>query len=128
MSDAPLDGRAEVQLLRDALSATREQRDHMHQIFSGWAECKPCYKADDECDGAFACDAYKAWQKEAEAGQRSRAEVAVDRLLAELTEATTKLEIAERRNADLADQLEERTRQLNGLLDSLSFDERAVPR
>ncbi|MFD8144768.1 hypothetical protein [Streptomyces sp. NPDC059708] len=39
----------------------------------------------------------------------------------------TQLEIAERRNTDLAEQLEERTRQLNGLLDTLSYDEKAVP-
>ncbi|MFE2326079.1 hypothetical protein ACFXD5_19490 [Streptomyces sp. NPDC059385] len=49
-------------------------------------------------------------------------------LMGLILELDAKLQIAETRNADLADQLEERTRQLNGLLDSLSFDERAVPR
>jgi hypothetical protein len=48
-------------------------------------------------------------------------------LQAELTEAQTNLATAERRNGELADQLAERTRQLNGLLDALSFDEKVVP-
>ncbi|MFF4644910.1 hypothetical protein [Streptomyces sp. NPDC001389] len=48
-------------------------------------------------------------------------------LRAEADALRAKLEIAERRNADLAEQLEERTRQLNGLLDTLSYDEKAVP-
>jgi hypothetical protein len=50
-------------------------------------------------------------------------------LVAELTEATIKLEIVERRNEELADQLAERTRQLNGLIEAFGrdFDEKAVP-
>jgi len=56
-----------------------------------------------------------------------RAHDDVSWLEAELTEAHAKLEIAERRNADLADQLAERTRRLNGLLDAIGFDEKAVP-
>ncbi|MCY0916972.1 hypothetical protein OS965_02125 [Streptomyces sp. H27-G5] len=127
MPEVPLNARAEIKRLRDALYAVEQQRDHMHLVFAGWEECAPCEKADKECDGAFACDASKAWQKEARDGSRSRAEMAVDLLQAELTEATTKLGIVERRNVDLAEQLAERTRQVNGLIDSLSFDEKAVP-
>jgi ABC-type transporter Mla subunit MlaD len=48
-------------------------------------------------------------------------------LIAELTEVTIKLETAERQNAELDERIAERTRQLNGLLDSLSFDEKSVP-
>ncbi|MFG2412342.1 hypothetical protein [Streptomyces goshikiensis] len=101
MPDLPLDARAEIKLLRDALHASHEQGSHMHQVFGGWEECPPCEKANDECDGTLACDAYKGWQKETEAGYRSRAEMAVDRLNAELTELRTKLEIAERQNREL---------------------------
>lgn len=49
-------------------------------------------------------------------------------LVAEPIEALAKLGIAERQNDDLVELLVERTRQLNGLLDSLSFDEKAIPR
>lgn len=51
----------------------------------------------------------------------------VTELRAELTEANVKLEIAERQTVELDERLAERSRQLNGLLDSLSFDEKAVP-
>ncbi|MFJ8016184.1 hypothetical protein [Streptomyces sp. NPDC096339] len=127
MPDRQFDARAEIEILRTALAASHQQTAHMHQVFGGWEECAPCEKANDECDGDLACDKHSAWQKQVEAGHRSRAEVAVDRLRAELLEATTKLEIAERRNTDLADQLDERTRQLSGLLSVLDFDEKAVP-
>ncbi|WP_405941568.1 hypothetical protein [Streptomyces sp. NBC_00207] len=102
MPDAPLDARAEITLLRDAIHASHEQGSHLHHVFSGWEECAPCEKANEEGDGTFACDAYKAWQKEAEAGHRSRAEVAVDQLVAALAETRTQLEIAERQNGELA--------------------------
>lgn len=102
MPDAPHLAHTAVRLLRNAFHASREQGSHMQQAFGGWDECKPCEKANDECDGTFACDAYKAWQKAMEAGDRSRAELAVDQLIAELTEAQAKLEIAERRNEELA--------------------------
>lgn len=46
---------------------------------------------------------------------------------AEIRELRIQLGIAERRNADLANQLEERSRQLDGVLDNLGFDEKAVP-
>jgi hypothetical protein len=123
--DAQFDARIEAGVMREALNATREQRDHMHKVFGGWDECAPCEKANDECDGTFACDAYRAWQKKAEVG--SRVETAIDQLLAALADTRTKLKIAERRNGELADQLDERTRQLNGLLGVLDFDEKAVP-
>lgn len=48
-------------------------------------------------------------------------------LLGELAEARAKLEIAERQAADLDAKLAERTRQLDGLLAVLDFDEKAVP-
>lgn len=53
----------------------------------------------------------------------------VDQLRAELAEATIKLAIAKRQNGGLADQLAERTRQLNGLIEAvgMDFDEKAVP-
>lgn len=51
----------------------------------------------------------------------------VTELRAELTEANVKLKIAERQTVELDERLAERSRQLNGLLDSLSFDEKAVP-
>lgn len=51
----------------------------------------------------------------------------VVQLAAELTESSSKLEIAERQAADLDGKLAERTRQLDGLLAVLDFDEKAVP-
>lgn len=106
MPDIPHPARTAVQLLRAGLRASREQGSHIQQAFGGWDECKACEKANDECDGAFACDAYKDWQKAMEAADRSGAELAVDQLLAELTETRTKLEIAERQNRELTDLLE----------------------
>ncbi|MYV77734.1 hypothetical protein GT352_27950 [Streptomyces sp. SID1046] len=125
MADAQFDARIEAGVMRDALNAAREQRDHMHQVFGGWGECAPCEKANDECDGTFACDAYRKWQKKVETG--SRVETAIDQLLATLAEAHTKLEIAERQNQDLDAKLTERTQQLNGLLAALDYDEKAIP-
>ncbi|MFF3619997.1 hypothetical protein [Streptomyces sp. NPDC002467] len=49
-------------------------------------------------------------------------------LLGLVADLDAKLRIAEGQTRDRDEQLTERTRQLNGLLDSLSFDERAVPR
>lgn len=130
MPEAPLDARAEITLLRDAIHASHEQGSHLHHVFSGWEECAPCEKANEEGDGTFACDAYKAWQKETEAGHRSRAEVAVDQLVAALTDSLAKLEIAERQARDLDAQLAERDEQIAGLLAdeiSLTDDQPGVP-
>lgn len=80
LTEPLLDGRAEIKLLREALHASEQMASHMHQVFGGWEECPPCEKANDECDGDFACDAYKGWRKAFFTGLRSRAEVAVDRL------------------------------------------------
>ena len=130
MPDAPHPARTAVKQLRDALHASREQGSHIQQAFGGWDECKPCEKANDECDGAFACDAYKAWEKAKETGDRSRAELAVEQLIAELTEARTKLEIAERQARDLDIKLAERDEQIAGLLadePTLDDDQAGVP-
>jgi hypothetical protein len=57
------EAKALAQSMWDALCASREMTQHMHRFFGGWAECKPCEKANDECDGSYACDEYKAWQQ-----------------------------------------------------------------
>ncbi|MCX5584224.1 hypothetical protein [Streptomyces erythrochromogenes] len=56
--------------------------------------------------------------------------MATDPMVAELTELRTKLEIAERRNKELDEQLAERDEQIAGLLADADsdFDERVVPR
>lgn len=124
MPDAPLNARAEIKLLRDALHASHEQGSHMHQVFGGWDECAPCEEANDEADGTFACDAYKAWQKMAEAGSRSRAEMAVDQLLAALVEARAQLDIRTRQVVDLDERLAEAEHSLDS---STSDDQAGVP-
>lgn len=131
MPDAPHLAHTAVRLLRAAFHASREQGSHMQQAFGGWDECKPGEKANDECDGTFACDAYKAWQKSMEAGDRSRAELAVDQLVAELTEAQAKLVADGKAIDDLRDLLAERDKQIAELLaaePTLDDDQPGVPR
>lgn len=48
-------------------------------------------------------------------------------LLGEITTRLAELSIAEGRNRDLAEQLAQRNRQLNGLIEVLGYDEKAVP-
>jgi chromosome segregation ATPase len=70
---------------------------------------------------------WAAWARTADRIHAERK--TIEQLQAELKETSTKLEIAERRNEELADQLAERTKQLNGLIEAFGrdFDEKAVP-
>lgn len=123
MPEQPLNPLAEIKLLRASMHAAHELGSHMHQVFGGWTECKPCEKANDELDGAFACDQYKAWQRTFEAGHRSRAELALGQLLAEIAQLRTQLDTANRQLADL----DERCATAEHSTDH-DYDEAAVPR
>lgn len=86
----------------------------------GWVSSWPCATA---CKhGAEVFTPNHHVENEQAAAQRKAAERD-----AEIAELRIKLEIAERQTVELDERLTERTRQLNGLLDSLSFDEKAVP-
>lgn len=92
----------ETELLRRALTASREMTSHMHQVFGGWEECEPCSKANDECDGSFSCDEYKQWQKQIEAAfyVQPSTDAAV------VAELRIQLSTAERQTVELAAEVE----------------------
>lgn len=97
-ADLLAEAQAQIKLLRTGLNAAHEMSGHMHQVFGGWSECAPCEKANDECDGDFACDSYKTWQREYMAGLTARAELAVEqlgRLLADRDQEIAELRAAE---------------------------------
>lgn len=92
----------ETELLRRALTASREMTSHMHQVFGGWEECEPCEKANDECDSSFSCAKYKQWQKQIEAAFYSQPSTDA----AVVAELRLQLATAERQARELAAEVE----------------------
>jgi hypothetical protein len=112
----------ETELLRRALIASREMTSHMHQVFGGWDECKPCEKANDECDGSFSCAKYKQWKKQIEAGLFARPSGAE----AVVQELRLQLATAERQASELGSELAKLRRDYADLERALGLNEEAA--
>lgn len=54
----------------EAVDASKHLFNHVQQVLGGWAECKGCESANNQCDGSLACDEAKDWSRLVDAAWR----------------------------------------------------------